>query len=340
MNNKLIPASVLPWLLEEDPNLPTIRYLTRTEYLGMESSSVAADRRKIMQTGPVPVILDALQGDYWVESGPGYYPKYTGSVWSFIMLAMLRADGQDARIQAAGNYLLDHARAPNGGFSMTGKNAGLIQCLQGNLFVAMINLGFKHDDRLQIALDWLARSVTGAGIALHTEKKAPLRYLRSANSGPGFLCSANDQKPCAWGAVKTMLALAKIPPEERTPVIQTAIETGVDFLFSRDPAAADYPMGYSSKPNRSWFRFGFPLGYVSDVLQVLEVLGALGYGHDPRLKNALDLLLSKMDEHGRWSMEYTYNGKTWVDIETKKKPSKWVTLRALRVLKYSGLYQP
>jgi hypothetical protein len=62
------------------------------------------------------------------------------------------------------------------------------------------------------------------------------------------------------------------------------------------------------------------------------VLTALGYGSDPRLQPALELLLSKQDERGRWKLEYTYNGKTWVDIEEKKQPSKWVTLRALRVL--------
>jgi hypothetical protein len=63
------------------------------------------------------------------------------------------------------------------------------------------------------------------------------------------------------------------------------------------------------------------------------VLTALGCGTDPRLANGLELLLSKQDEEGRWRLEYTYNGKTWVDVEEKDQPSKWVTLRALRVLK-------
>ena len=93
-------------------------------------------------------------------------------------------------------------------------------------------------------------------------------------------------------------------------------------------------MGWSEKPNRSWFKFGYPIGYVTDVLQNLEVLTNLGYAKDARLTNAIDLLLSKRDDQGRWMLEYTYNGKTWIDIETKNQPSKWVTLRALRVLKH------
>ncbi|MEJ2749559.1 MAG: hypothetical protein P8183_16885, partial [Anaerolineae bacterium] len=165
------------------------------------------------------------------------------------------------------------------------------------------------------------------------EKDALVRYLRSGNSGPGFRCSANDHLPCAWGAVKAMLALSKVPPEQRTPVMETAVATGIEFLLSRDPAVADYPMGYSEKPSLSWFRFGFPVFYVTDVLQNLEVLTALGLGNDPQLGPAIDLLLSQQNEQGRWLMKYTYNGKTWTDIEAKNRPGKWVTLRALRVLK-------
>ncbi len=130
-----------------------------------------------------------------------------------------------------------------------------------------------------------------------------------------------------------MLALSKVPETAHTPVIKQAIAMGVEFLFSVDPATAAYPMGYNDKPNRSWFRFGYPIAYVTDVLQNLEVLTALGYGRDPRLAAGLQLLEDKQTPDGRWLLEYTYNGKTWVDIEEKKKPSKWVTLRALRVLK-------
>jgi hypothetical protein len=118
--------------------------------------------------------------------------------------------------------------------------------------------------------------------------------------------------------------------------MQAAIQQGVEFLFSRDPAIADYPMGYATKPSQSWFKFGYPIGYVTDVLQNLEVLTSLGYGADPRLNSALELVLSKQDPAGCWKLDYSYNGKTWVEVEAKGKPSKWVTLRALRVLQRAG----
>ncbi|NTU64513.1 MAG: nitrogen fixation protein NifH, partial [Chloroflexi bacterium] len=85
-----------------------------------------------------------------------------------------------------------------------------------------------------------------------------------------------------------------------------------------------------------WFKFGFPLSYTSDVLEASLALCEAGYAHDVRLKNAIDLVLAKCEADGRWVMQRSLNGKMWAYIETKGRPSKWVTLRALRVLKAAG----
>lgn len=301
----------------------------------INAPDVIKAQKDVMKSGLVPAVLNAQKAEgYWVEPGPGYHPKYTSTVWQLIFLAQFGADGQDKRIKKAGEYVLDNSRSERGGFTYTGSNSGMVHCLQGNLCAALIDLGFFGDERLDEALDWLARSITGEDIAPSKADGAEVFYLRSGNSGPGFVCSANGHLPCAWGGIKAMLGLSKVPEEARTPRILEAIETGAEFLLSRDPAVADYPIGGDNdKPSRSWFQFGYPVGYITDVLQNLEVLTALGYGKDKRLQNAMDMLLSKQDEQGRWKMEYTYNGKTWVDVEEKKQPSKWVTLRALHVLK-------
>lgn len=327
----------LSWLLESDPANPGVRYFALTDLLERPPTDpqVVAARQAVMACGPVPAILNA-QADkgYWAEPGTGYYPKYTGTVWQIVFLAQLGADGRDPRVRAGCDYVLTHSRCPAyGGFSADGRPSGLIQCLQGNLAAALLDLGWWGDERLTLALDWLARSITGEGIAPAEMRDAPIRYYRSGNSGPGFACSANNYLPCAWGAVKAMLALAKVPVTGRTAAIQAALETGLEFLLGRDPALADYPMGWASKASRSWFQFGYPIAYVTDVLQNLEVLAALGYGRDPRLQAALELVLQKRDGRGRWKLEYSYNGKTWAGVEQKGQPSKWVTLRALRVLK-------
>jgi hypothetical protein len=106
----------------------------------------------------------------------------------------------------------------------------------------------------------------------------------------------------------------------------------VDFFLGSDPVKADWPTRLGDKPSRNWWKFGFPVFYVTDLLQVVEALVTLGYGDDPRLANSLELIRQKQDDQGRWLLEYDYTGKTWVDFGEKKQPNKWVTLRALRVL--------
>jgi hypothetical protein len=336
-----LSTTTLAWLLKPDSDNPGVRYFALTDLLEQPTTGpdVVAAQQAVMTSGPVPIILANQQPDgRWTdEIGPGYYPKYTGTIWSVIFLGQLGANGSDPRVKKGCEYLLMHACSRYGGLSADGKPSGMIHCLQGNLAGALIDLGWLDDPQFDQTLDWLARSITGEGISPAEERDAPVRYYRSGNSGPGFCCSANNHLPCAWGAVKALWALSKVPIARRTPAMQAAITQGTDFLLSHDPAVADYPMGYATKPNRSWFKFGYPIGYVTDVLQILEVLTALGHGTDPRLQAALNLVLHKQDSKGRWKLDYTYNGKTWVDVEEKGKPSKWVTLRALRVLKQVGL---
>jgi hypothetical protein len=111
--------------------------------------------------------------------------------------------------------------------------------------------------------------VTGEGVASSQEKAASVRYY-AYKCGPSFACGANYGLPCAWGGAKVMLAFSRWPVKRRTRLIESAIQTGVDFLFSTDPAIADYPSGGTGKPSGNWWKFGFPIFYVTDILQVVE----------------------------------------------------------------------
>ncbi len=321
------------WLLE--PNELGVRYLAMRDLLALPSDDKELQTAKLLahRDGPISTILDEMKADgYWVKAGPGYNPKYRSTVWAVIMLAQLGASIEfDQRIEKACQHLFENALTEHGQFSVSGTPSSTADCLQGNLCAAMLDLGFQ-DARLEKAFDWMARSVTGEGIAPMSEKKAPLRYY-AGKCGPNFLCGANNKLPCAWGAIKVMLAFARLPQKQQTPLIENAIQKGIDFLLGVDPAEATYPTGWASKPSGNWWKFGFPVFYVTDLLQNVEALIQLGYGSDPRLSKALNIIRDKQDANGRWSLDYDYRGKTWVDFGEKKQPNKWVTLRAARVLK-------
>jgi hypothetical protein len=323
----------IPWLLEAGS--PGARYLALRDILDTPAGApeLHAARQAAHAEGPIAAILEAMDpAGFWSRPGPGYNPKYRSTVWALILLAQLGASSaQDGRVAQACAYLLDHALTPGGQFSLSGAPSGTVDCLQGNLCAALLDLGFD-DPRLEAAFEWMARTVTGEGVASMEDRQAEVRYY-AAKYGPLFACGANDKLPCAWGGVKVMLAFSKWPLARRTPLVQRAIQQGVDFLLGTDPARAEYPSGYAAQPSGNWWKFGFPVFYVTDLLQNVEALVSLGYGADPRLAEALKIIRQKQDAQGRWALEYDYTGKTWVDFGIKKAPNKWVTLRALRVLK-------
>ncbi|MBI4328668.1 MAG: nitrogen fixation protein NifH [Chloroflexi bacterium] len=329
----------LPWLLEPDEAQPGPRYFALRDVVGLapDDPILAEARAAIMASGPVPTILSAQEPEgFWVKAGPSYDPKYRATVWQVSFLAQLGADGDTPRVRAACDYILSHAVERNWGFSANAKPTGFIHCLSGNLAAALMDLGCWEDVRLRAAVEWEARAILGEGIASAEVPDASPRYYKSGTSGPLFACAANGGLPCGWGAVKALAALTRVPSQQRSPLVQRAIATGASFLLGKDPAVADYPFAYGNRPSSSWFRLGFPHGYVADVLENVQALVAAGHGRDPRLRDALALIEGKQDSQGHWKLEYTYNGKTWVDIETKGQPSKWVTLRALRALR--GVY--
>jgi len=325
----------LPWLLDEAN--PAVRHLALRQLLDRRADDpdVRAARAAATRSDPIAAILAAQNpAGWWEKPGPGYAGKYRGTVWSLVFLDQLGADPDEPRVRAACDYVLSHSQARTGGFGASGAAreappppSMVVHCLNGNLLRALIGFGWLDDERVGRSIAWQVAAITGEG-------DPPWNAI---TPGPGFACGVNEGLPCGWGAAKALLALARIPPRRRSPEVERAIAASVEFLLSRDPAVADYPMGYGNrKPNGSWFRLGFPSGYVADVLQVLEGLVEAGAGLDPRLAHAVEWLLAQQDAQGRWANRYPYAGKMWVDIDRPGRPSPWVTLRACRVLRAVG----
>lgn len=135
---------------------------------------------------------------------------------------------------------------------------------------------------------------------------------------------------CHMGVVKALKALSEIPPGKMSPEVQHTIKEGTEYLLKHHIHKRSHNLTKVSKP--VWLRFGFPLMYGTDILEILGVLTKLGC-RDERMQEAIDVVVSKQDPNGTWKLASTFNGRFQVDIEEKGKPSKWITLSALRVLK-------
>ena len=87
------------------------------------------------------------------------------------------------------------------------------------------------------------------------------------------------------------------------------------------------------KGGAAWTRLAFPTWWHYDVLRGLEYLSRASVPPDERVDEAIDLVASKRDDDGRWPLETRYPGVMPVEIdEGEGRPSRWITLRALRVL--------
>jgi hypothetical protein len=87
-------------------------------------------------------------------------------------------------------------------------------------------------------------------------------------------------------------------------------------------------------------RFVFPPRWHYDILRALDYFRAVDAPRDPRLSEAIDIVRTRRGEEGRWSLTYSYKGKTYFQLERIGMPSRWNTLRALRVLKWWDQEEP
>jgi len=325
----ILKANPIPWLLED--NNPSVRHFTLIDFLEKAENDpeVRKTKEEIMKKGVVPKILaKQKEGGYWEDSQNFYTAKYKGTVWQIIILAELGADGKDNYIRKACEFILDNSQnRESNGFSMCasaktggGRSTGVMPCLTGNLVYSLIKLGYLEDERVQNSINWITAYQRFDDGIKDTPKDWP--YER------WVICWGKHS--CHMGAVKALKALAEIPYNQRNKEVKNTIEEGVEYLLKHHIYKRSHDLGRVSKPG--WLRFGFPLMYQTDVLEILGILTRLGY-HDERMQEAIDLLISKQDNQGKWKLESTFNGRFQTNIEQKGKPSKWITLNALKVLK-------
>ena len=341
---KLLKADPTDWLLEEAD--PGVRYLALRDIVDAGVREVRAARKKAYREGPIAEILDKMDPEgYWIQPGPGYNPKFQSIVWSLMSLAQLGAFvKEDKRVGKACAYYLDHALARGGQFTPRGTVTDIGLCLQGNMLTSLVDLGYQ-DDRLDTAYAWMARRITGDnlpgkvnndGLAPAEGVPGPFHQVKFITD-PLFGCRTNSGLACAWAGVNVMMAFSRLPVEHRTDMVEQAIRSGVAFFLSTDPSTAGFPGHRKGTPDPRWWQFGFP-AFGTEILRIAEALTKLGYGKDPRLTNTFDLIRQKQDENGRWSYDYNLfaSHKMWVKYGETGKPNKWVTLRAMRVLKQAA----
>jgi len=314
------------WLFETSDPSVSFWALYDPEGMRRDDSDVLEAQELVMESPLVKAILAGQQpGGWWVDERDMYLPKYTATTHSLLILAELGTKKTHSirlgiehifRFQRdSGHFLIDLPITEKGKASIVKDGC----CIDSNILYYLIYFGYLKDFRTQHLLDFI--------IGYHDGENAGWR-CRSYPIDPAAVFPKN----CYMGAVKTLRSLSIIPSQERGKEVNAIIDLEVENILKNGIYRyLRYPNS-TRKDKAGWKRFGFPLFYQSDALEVLDTLTLLGV-RDDRMQPAIDLVLEARQPDGRWLLENTYNGKMWADIEEKRKPSKWITLRALRILR-------
>ncbi len=323
---RVLKADPTDWLLE--PVDPCFRFWALQDLEGMKPDhpEVRETQEAIMESAPVRAILDAQHPEgHWVHREDMYLPKYRATTHSLLILAELGARKTPA-IERGLEHVFDFQRDSGHFLTKIPKTAkgraSVVKdgcCLDANVLYYMAHFGYLEDPRVERLLDFI--------VDYHSTEDAGWK-CRAFPINPDTVFPVN----CYMGAAKTLRALSVIPPESRSIEIEAIIEREVEnilenciYRYLRNPDG-------TRKVKAGWKRFGFPLFYQCDALEVLDTLTRLGV-RDGRMEDALKLVLDVQGDDGRWLLKHTFNGKMWVDIDVKHQPSKWITLRAMRTLK-------
>jgi hypothetical protein len=315
-------SRVLEWLLQEDQ--PVSRYRTLVDLLGRKESDpeVRSARSKIARVGWA---FDQLhtQGDkgFWEKHEPKnvgewvnflYFPTFLATNWRALVLSDLGLDATNPRVKKIADLIFEYKLRLSSPFNFFYEEA----CISANTARMLTRFGYGDDARVRKLHDWL---------------------LEDQRENGGWNCSQGT--PGTLDVWEPLAAFAALPRRQRSPKMERAIAKGAEFYLKRK-------LFHEGRPYPPWLRFHYPNHYFYDILVGLDVLTDLGYGNDRRLQPALKILMEKRRRDGTWLLDRSHPdlgaGVTVhpdkekikpLVIEEPGKPSKWITLKALRVLK-------
>ena len=309
--------NVIDWLLDSDP---AIRWQVLRDLEDAPDDVVAGERARVASEGWGARLL-ALQGEDGQWAGGACFPagyfehrdEYQGQPWTSTLPTLqllhdLGVDPTDSRVRRAVALVRENCRWEHAGQPFF---SGEVEpCINGRV----VTLGAYFEHAVESVVE---------------------RLLGEQLEDGGWNCEAEN------GSVRSSFAttinvLEGLLAYERTaggsPTSIAARRRAEQYLLERRLLRR---MSTGQVVDASWLQFSFPVRWHYDVLRALDYFRAAGDAPDPRLKEAIALLRSKRQPDGTWLLENTHRGKVHFELEDGDgHPSRWNTLRALRVLNW------
>ncbi|MCB9077606.1 MAG: hypothetical protein H6631_08450 [Anaerolineaceae bacterium] len=307
-------SSVIQWLLDSDP---AIRWQVMRDLTNTPAHEVAAERARVATEGWGARLLALQEADgRW--GGAAWNHGWNSTMHVLWLLCHLGIDPASAEARRAVGLVRDH---------VTWQGSGPPECDDNRFFEGEVEPCING--QVAMAGAYFGQDVHGIVDRLCNEQL----------SDGGWNCEApNGSARSSFNT--TICVLEALLEYERTtggrPEVTEACLRGQDFLLERR-LLRRRSTGEVIEQDRTdgtvWTRFAFPTWWHYDVLRGLDFLRSAGVTPDERVAEAIELVASKRDNEGRWPLEPRYSGVMPVELdEGEGQPSRWNTLRALRVL--------
>jgi len=322
------------WLLDSDP---AIRWQVMRDLTDAPAEQVSAERARVAREGWGARLLahqrpdgqwdggtptfSSPRAETWWHSLPAgrkgtLFPEWTSTAWSLELLRVFGLDASSAEARHAVDLVRQHCRWEHDGEAFF---AGEVEpCINGRV----VALGAYFGENVRPVVE---------------------RLLIEQMSDGGWNCE--QENGSTRGSFHTTIdVLEGLLEFERangaSPEVRSARSRGEEYLRERRMMrriSTGEPITHDRTTDQAatWTSFSFPTYWHYDVLRGLDYLRSARVLPDERVAEAIELVRSKRDSEGRWPLEQPHPGKTYFAMdEGEGRPSRWNTLRAMRVIRW------
>ena len=299
--------AVVVWLLGADPS---IRWQVMRDLTDTPEELVAAERSRVASEGWGPRLLAEQRSDgNW---GDGVTMRqWWSNLYSMVFLRDLGLDPTSAPARSAIDRMREHVTwGP--GFGNSPFFEGEVEpCINGRVVALGAYVG-ERSDRLVDRL--LSEQLADGGWNCEAER--------------GSVRSSFHTTICV---LEGLLAFEQAFGV--SPAVTEARRRGQDYLLERRLLRR---LSTGDVIDAAWTQFAFPPLWHYDVLRALDYLRAAGVRPDARVSEAVAIVLGRRQDDGRWLLDVRHRNTLYLDMAGEVGvPSRWITLRSLRVLNWS-----
>ncbi|MCF8241607.1 MAG: hypothetical protein K9J16_09495 [Melioribacteraceae bacterium] len=302
-------TKVINWLLEGDPS---IRWQTLRDIAGANKNTFNIERAKIESEGWGAKLL-SLQDENGLWAKGIYTPKWTSTTYTLLLLKRFGLNPNNRQAKKAANILIDKGLYNDGGINFFQSLKNSETCVTGMVLSLASYFKINHEKITSLVDHLLNHQFKDGGWncqwyrgATHSSFNTTLSVLEALDDFQNF----SDYK---------------------STDINISVSKAHEFLF----AHRLYKSDKTGKVVSSTFtKFSFPPRWHYDVLRVMDYFQHKKIPFDERMSDGLDLIFKKREKSGKWKLQQKYPGKTFFDMENVGEPSRWNTLRSLRVINF------